>query len=138
MLVDDGLEILTERQCEELLAQAHVGRVAVTIGALPAIFPVNYVLMDGAIVFMTGEGTKLRAALSNTVVAFEIDAVDAFARGGWSVMAVGIASEIGGDDLERARRLPLRPWAPGDRQHYVRIAPGLISGRRIRHAPSNG
>ena len=133
VLVDDSLEILTEQQCRQLLAQAHVGRVAVTIGALPAIFPVNYALMDGAIVFMTGEGTKLRAALSNTVVAFEVDAIDPLAHGGWSVMAVGIASEITGPDLEQARTLPLRPWAPGERGHYVRIAPELISGRRIQH-----
>lgn len=134
MLGDDGLEILTERECAQLLAQNHVGRVAVTLAALPAVFPVNYAIGDdGAIVFMTGEGTKLRAALQHTVVAFEIDGFEPVAHGGWSVMVVGVASELEGGALERARQLPLRPWAGGDRRHYVGIAPELVSGRRIRH-----
>jgi len=136
MLVDNGLEILTECECIDLLAQAHVGRVAVTIGALPAVFPVNYALMDGSILFMTGDGTKFHAALRNAVVAFEIDAFDPLAHDGWSVMVVGMASEVTGADLERARLVPLRPWAEGDRRHYVRITPEIVTGRRIRHVAS--
>ena len=62
-MVYDGLEILDEHECRRLLASQCIGRVGVTIGALPAIFPVNYVTVDGDIVFRTGEGTKLRAAL---------------------------------------------------------------------------
>ena len=133
MLVDEGLVILAEEECLELLGRHHVGRVAVTVGALPAVFPVNYALMDGAIVFRTGDGTKLRAALDHTVVAFEIDDYDPFAHGGWSVLAVGLASELEGEALARARDLPLRPWADGDRHHFVQIVPEVISGREITH-----
>ena len=135
MLIDHGLELLAEEDCFELLAAHHVGRVAVTVSALPAVFPVNYALMDGAIVFRTGEGTKLQAALRNAVVAFEIDEFDGFGHGGWSVLAVGMADELTGTALERARELPLRPWADGERDRYVRIVPELLSGRRIVHAP---
>jgi nitroimidazol reductase NimA-like FMN-containing flavoprotein (pyridoxamine 5'-phosphate oxidase superfamily) len=135
MLIDQGLEILGEQECFDLLATRHVGRVAVTVGALPAIFPVNYALMGGTIVFRTGEGTKLSAALRNAVVAFEIDEFDGFAHGGWSVMAVGMARELDGAALDDARRLPLRPWADGERDRFVQVVPELVSGRRIVHAP---
>ena len=137
MLIDEGLVILPEEECFELLARHHVGRVAVTVSALPAVFPVNYAVMDGAIVFRTGEGTKLSVALRNTVVAFEIDEFEPFAHGGWSVLAIGVASELEGDALARAQSLPLRPWADGERDHYVRIVPELLSGRRIIHVPAD-
>ena len=42
-----------------------------SVGALPAILPVNYSLVNGDIVFRTGKELKLRAALDHTVVAFE-------------------------------------------------------------------
>lgn len=137
MLVDEGLVILPEEECFELLARHHVGRVAVTVGALPAVFPVNYTMMDGAIVFRTGDGTKLRAALRNAVVAFEIDDFEPFAHGGWSVLVVGVATELEGHALVRARDLPLNPWADGRRDHYVRIVPEIVSGRQIIHAPAD-
>ena len=36
-----------------------------------------------------------------------------------------------GDELTIMRELPLRPWAPGNRDHYVRILSTAITGRRI-------
>jgi len=65
-----------------LLGQARVGRVAVSRGEVPAIFPVNYALAGDEIVFFTGEGTKLRAATTNVTVAFEVDHIDPFAQTG--------------------------------------------------------
>ena len=111
-----------------LLGCTTVGRVAVTIGALPAIFVVNYVLADGAIVFRTGEGTKLKAALDRAVVAFEADLTDPVHHQGWSVQAIGVAEEFTPDaaDFEGPS-----PWAPGIRDHLVRIRPEFVSGRRI-------
>lgn len=131
-LVDDGLEILSEEECRALLARSDVGRVAVTLGALPAVLPVNYSLLEGDIVFLTGEGTKLRAALRNAVVAFEVDEIDRWREGGWSVPAIGVASEItGAEPLARAKALGIRPWAGGNRTHFVRLHPEFLSGRRI-------
>ena len=43
----------------------------------PIILPVRYVYADDAITFRTGAGTKLRAAESGDVLAFEVDAYDA-------------------------------------------------------------
>lgn len=132
MLVDEGLELLDEDACFDLLAQAVVGRVALNIGALPAVFPVNYVLDGHSVVFRTGRGTKLRAATDGTVVAFEVDDFDPRLRSGWSVLAIGISSVVT-DPAERLRlaQLDVSPWADGDRQWLVRVPVEMISGRRI-------
>jgi uncharacterized protein len=131
-LIDNGLEILSPEQCHELLRRNDVGRVAVTVAALPAIFPVNYAVVEGDIVFRTGHGTKLRAAVERAVVAFQIDHFDKSTGSGWSVMAVGLAEEITEPhELARARRIGLRPFAGGDRTHFIKIRPEFLSGRRI-------
>ena len=131
MLVDHGLELLTESECRDLLEAEQVGRVAISVGALPAIFPVNYRVIDGDIFFRTGSGLKHRAALSGSVVGFEIDRVDPVSATGWSVLVVGVAREMpAGSELpsEHGRVLP---WAGGERPHIIRIHPEVISGRRI-------
>ena len=131
-LIDNGLEILSQEQCLNLLQNSTVGRVAVTVAALPAIFPVNYAVLDEQIVFLTGEGTKLRAALARAVVAFQVDHIDEVTASGWSVMAVGVAEEITDPaEIEAAQRLGLHPFAAGDRPHFVRIRPEFLSGRQI-------
>lgn len=128
----DRLHVLDEAECRQLLGRAAVGRVAVTVGAVPAVFPVNFALMDGDIVFRTGAGTKLDAAVHQAVVAFEVDHVDPVYHEGWSVLVVGMADEVT-DPAERGRALslPLRPWGEGHRDHVVRIRAELVSGRRI-------
>ena len=131
-----GLETLDREQCLELLATRSVGRVAITINALPAIFPVNFALLDGDIVFRSSPGSKLTAAAQRAVVAFEVDDVDNPQRSAWSVLVVGPASEITDEaEIARARSLPLPPWAPGAQCHYIRVRSELVSGRRTDRSP---
>jgi nitroimidazol reductase NimA-like FMN-containing flavoprotein (pyridoxamine 5'-phosphate oxidase superfamily) len=133
-LVDEGLELLTEEQARELLAGGEVGRVGITIGALPAIFPVNYRVVDGAIVYRTSPGSKLSAAVEGAVVAFEVDDYQLADRTGWSVLAVGVARVV--DDpsvVSRVTDAGLQPLADGVRSAIVRIEPTFLSGRRIVH-----
>jgi uncharacterized protein len=126
------LQMLSPAECERLLAHTTVGRVGISIGALPVVVPVNYAMLDGDVVVRTGAGTKLDAALAGSVVAFEVDHVDPVYHEGWSVLLQGRASEIvDADELDRARRLPLRPWAPGTRDRFIRIPAEVLSGRRI-------
>lgn len=131
-MIDDGLEILEEEECRKLLARGGIGRVALTIGAIPAVMPVNYAYDGLAVVFLTAPGVKLRAALDRTVVAFEVDDVDPTTMNGWSVLAVGIAR--GSDDARQvahARALGAVPWVTGARDWVVSIRPEVLSGRRI-------
>lgn len=126
------LQPIPDDECALLLAAGSIGRVGVSLGALPVVLPVNYAVLDGDIFIRTGAGTKLDAALTGSVVAFEIDAVDPLYHEGWSVMVQGRASEVvDPDELKRARALPLEPWATGTRDRFVRIANERISGRRI-------
>lgn len=132
MLVDHGLELIPEAECRELLETEQIGRVALSVGALPVIFPVNYRIIGGDIVFRTGEGLKRRAALSGSVVGFEVDRIDEVTSSGWSVLVVGLAAEIGPADELPAEYGAITPWAGGNRHHVVRIHPEVVSGRRIR------
>jgi nitroimidazol reductase NimA-like FMN-containing flavoprotein (pyridoxamine 5'-phosphate oxidase superfamily) len=137
-LTDNGLELLSPEECHDLLARSGVGRVGVTIAALPAIFPVNYGLVGENIVFLTGEATKLRAAVDHAVVAFQVDQFELGAGWGWSVLAVGIATEISDPaELAAARTLGLRPLAQGVRTHFARIRPEFVSGGRLLLDPGH-
>ncbi len=131
-VVADGLEILSDEECHGLLEQERIGRVAITVHALPAVLPVNYRLLGDSILFFTAEGMKLRAATSNAVVCFEVDHFDVESETGWSVMVVGVASEVTDPRaIASARRLGVRPWARGNRPHLVRLGTEFVSGRRI-------
>ena len=132
MLVDGGLELLPDDDCWSLLEGGVIGRVGVSIEALPVILPVNYAVVDRAIYFCTAPGTKLRAAAREAVVAFEVDDFDPVLHTGWSVLAVGEAREV----QDPARLVDVLrkgggPWADGARAHLIRIAPAFVSGRRI-------
>jgi uncharacterized protein len=128
-----GLEVLSPNDCLALAQTVPIGRIVFTDQALPAVQPVNFLFNDGCVIIRTAEGTKLAAALRNAVVAFEIDDFDARSESGWSVTVVGHAESVQ-DAAESARlaRLPLRTWAPGDRDRFIRIRPEYINGRRIR------
>jgi uncharacterized protein len=138
-IVDDrtGIERLSREDCVALLATQDVGRLVVVDGGRPLIFPVNYALDGDAVVFRTASGTKLWAS-AGAPVAFEVDDIDREAREGWSVILHGVAQEVtafdGADLQARVWGLPVEPWAPGDKAVFVRIAPRLITGRRVRHA----
>jgi nitroimidazol reductase NimA-like FMN-containing flavoprotein (pyridoxamine 5'-phosphate oxidase superfamily) len=126
------MEELDQDECRRLLAERHVGRLAVPDFGGPMIFPVNYVVDEDLIVFRTDPGSKLDAATEGEAVAFEVDAVDEATRTGWSVVVRGVLAEITDPaDLARLRALPLYPWAPGRKTRYVRVRPLGISGRRI-------
>ncbi len=66
------------------------------------------------------------------MVAFEADQVDLEARSGWSVTAIGPSSEVTDpEELARLRTIGLRPWAMEARDHFIRISPVMLNGRRL-------
>ena len=91
---DEGLDILDEDECLRLLGTMPIGRVGICSGSLPAILPVNFELYGRLIVFRTGRGTKLDAAVRSAVVAFQADQYDALYHTGWSVLAIGQAKDM--------------------------------------------
>ena len=128
----NGLEVLSRDACLGLLATATLGRVGVSSGALPSVLPVNFRFDGRQILIRTGMGTKLDAATSNAVVAFEVDEIDPVAHTGWSVMVTGMARELTDTgELAAARTPPLARWAPGEDHRVIAISTELVSGRRI-------
>lgn len=130
---------LAPEDCVRLLKTVPVGRVGVTMDALPVVLPVNFVVNDGTIVLRTVPGTKLDAATAGMVVAFEVDNYGTSNEPwGWSVLVRGVAEEITDPtELQTVRALPLESWAlDGSADRYVKIVPTMISGRRI--IPSHG
>jgi nitroimidazol reductase NimA-like FMN-containing flavoprotein (pyridoxamine 5'-phosphate oxidase superfamily) len=130
-LINEALELLTEEQCGALLASGSIGRVAVTVGGLPVILPVNYAYVDGDVVFRSGEETLVRTARTGAIIAFEIDGFDEVERRGWSVLIVGRATTVTDpDELDTLRQCGPVPWAGGERDHYLRLRTEMLSGRR--------
>jgi uncharacterized protein len=128
----DRIEDLTRSECFGLLAAGNLGRVAVVDDLGPVVFPVSFVLDRHTVVLRTEPGTKLCAARQGSLVCFEADGTDAAGQAGWSVIVRGEITEVT-DPAELAHlcALPLRAQAPGTRDHFVRILPAMLTGRRI-------
>lgn len=131
MYDSEGLRILTEDECRDLLGTVPLGRVVFTDRALPAVQPVSFALSDGEVIIVTEAGSKLSAAMRNAIVAFETDDFDPEIAEGWSVVVIGHARVIENGDNARLRALPLKHRGPGEPTHYIAITPELISGRRL-------
>lgn len=126
------IETLSVDECLQLLATASLGRVGFIHDDTPRIVPVNYLLHQGTVMFRTTYGTTLDTISAGARAAFEVDRIDEATQIGWSVIVTGKAEEIWvPDEITAAQKLPITPWAPGDRNHYVRIYPAAITGRRI-------
>jgi nitroimidazol reductase NimA-like FMN-containing flavoprotein (pyridoxamine 5'-phosphate oxidase superfamily) len=133
---------LTTTECQDLLDKHHFGRLAFVdqVEQIPLITPVNYLTHEGKVVFRTDPGGKLTAALNDAPVAFEVDGIQAHERTGWSVVLLGRLEPVtDSTEIEALLKTPLVPWAPGAKQHYVRITPDRLTGRRVSVAdlPSN-
>ena len=127
-----GTTVLSTEECFDLLGAESVGRLAVSIRDRPDIYPINYVVDRGAVVFRTAQGTKLAASVLGRGVAFEIDGVDPDAGEAWSVIVKGHAVEIERMyDVVDALALPLFPWHASPKNHFVRIEPVEVTGRRF-------
>jgi hypothetical protein len=131
-LDDQGLIRMDDEECWRFLARHYLGRVGLTHFGNPMVFPVHFALDGRSVVFRTGPGTKLRLAATGTLVAFEVDEATELFETGTSVVVHGTMYEVTDrDEIERLRHLPLRIWAPGDRDHFVRVEPEQVTGRQI-------
>jgi nitroimidazol reductase NimA-like FMN-containing flavoprotein (pyridoxamine 5'-phosphate oxidase superfamily) len=131
--ISPRLETIPRDECVHLLGTREVGRLGFLQGAELVILPVNYAVDGEIVVFRTDEGAKLEGAPLSRV-AFEVDAIDPATRQGWSVLIRGVGEELTPayrKTYERARALPIDSWSPGEKQHWVRIVPTHITGRRL-------
>src|SRR5918994_3031397 len=119
---------LSESACWALLRTTSVGRVSVWVEGHPDIFLINFAVEHGTVVFRSGAGTKVSAALSDSPVALEADGYDEKTAEAWSVVVKGNAEEISSaQDLLDTVDLPLFPWQAGDKGRFIRIIPTTTS-----------
>ncbi len=127
-----ALRQMSRDECLHLMTSVPVGRIIYTRQALPAVELVNFAIDNGDIIIRTDQSGKLAAATRGAVVAFEADSVDTDCHVGWSVTVVGQSQEVTDpDEIRRLEQIGLYSWAPGDRQHFIRISPGILNGRRL-------
>jgi nitroimidazol reductase NimA-like FMN-containing flavoprotein (pyridoxamine 5'-phosphate oxidase superfamily) len=108
----------------------HVGRLVISLGGEPFVFPLNYALDGDAVVFRTHAGTKL-SGITRSLATFEVDCIDASGQG-WVVSVEGLAQEVLDADPASLRAridaLWIESWAGGVRSHVVRITPYAVRG----------
>ncbi len=128
------MEDLSTSTCWALLRSVAVGRLAVHGDDDEIeIFPVNFIVDQGSVVFRTAEGTKLARSRDRRRAAFEVDDFDFYDGTAWSVVLRGLPSAIEHhDDVVATFDLQLRPWQAGPKPTYVRITPDVVTGRRFQ------
>jgi nitroimidazol reductase NimA-like FMN-containing flavoprotein (pyridoxamine 5'-phosphate oxidase superfamily) len=134
------LDPIEETDCWRLLSSRPVGRVAINVGDYPLVFPVNHAVVAHGVVFRTAPGSKLWSTRRSRV-SFEVDDFDPISQTGWSVLVRGSAREITAENtnhelFDTVKAGAPRPWAPGPREHLVRVVADSITGRQIRNTPA--
>jgi uncharacterized protein len=128
---DDPGQMIEVDECRELLGTQVLGRIAVSIGALPVVVPVLYALTDDHLVITVSANPGLYAALANNVVAFEVDHVDLGTHEGWTVLVVGRSRPALGPSSPP-------PWSTAPRsrgpERLIRISLDRLSGLRVTSA----
>lgn len=132
------IAVLDDNDAWRLLGSVSLGRLVTTFGGQLEIFPVNFVVEDGAggktVLFRTAEGTKLFTTVMNDQVLFEAD--DHTATEGWSVIVRGTARVLStADDIREAEKAGLMPWVPTVKLRFVRVTATEISARHFEFGP---
>ncbi len=123
------VETLSREECLQILRDSPTGCLALATDGAPKLRPVNFVVDDWSIIVRTGEGQILDAALEGRHAAFQVLGTDGFEHTGASVNVAGKLEAL--ETNEFLLGLPLRPWASGQRDRFVRLSAAQISGRRI-------
>ncbi|WP_396668470.1 pyridoxamine 5'-phosphate oxidase family protein [Microbacterium sp. R86528] len=132
--IENVVEQLSAETCWELLTRAQLGRLALAVHGEIDIFPVNFIVHEGSLLFRTAPGTKLFELSVNPRVAFEVDEFDDGVAA--SVVLKGEAERVEAqDEVDEADTLGLKPWIPTLKYRWVRITPTSLSGRRFVRAP---
>ena len=135
MAIEQGpITVLDDDEAWNLLSSVALGRLVTSFGGQLEIFPVNFVVQNGSVLFRTAEGTKLFTTVMNEKVLFEAD--DHTTVEGWSVILRGTARMLSGaEEIREAEGAGLMPWVPTEKLRFVRVTPSEISARHFRFGP---
>lgn len=128
-----SIAALSEDECLALLETTTIGRIAFVDDEGQQLIPVNFVTIDGDIIFRTlPDGFLSRLAKGHDDVAFGIDHNDVYGIA-WNVTVRGSARQAD-DATVTAQALShprLKPWSGGDRTLVIRVTPRSVAGRRV-------
>ena len=130
---DQSAEELSESVCLGLLRTVDFGRFAVTSsdGGVD-IFPVNFVVDHGTILFKSAPGAKIDRVRDVQLAAFEADHHDWYERSAWSVVVKARPSVVEKHaEVVDLFDVKVDAWHPGHKSHFVRLVPTSITGRRF-------
>jgi nitroimidazol reductase NimA-like FMN-containing flavoprotein (pyridoxamine 5'-phosphate oxidase superfamily) len=124
---------LTDEESWELLAKVAFGRVVFTMNAMPAIRPVNHLVDNKMLIIRSHPGAAVvgHAEDDGAVVCYEADELDSDRHTGWSVIVTGTARLVHEQAVAARYRQLLEPWADGQMDHVISIAPHIITGIRL-------
>lgn len=126
--MDSLSEPIPGQRCWELLATASVGRLALSVRALPVILPVQYYLTGHRIAACLGHHEIPERSLDDAVIAFSVDSISPVSRSGWSVQIQGRAFVPLRNDADIACGQPAAA-------RVVEILPATITGCHVRRCP---
>lgn len=128
-----SIKLLSRQECLSYLSKEVVGRVAVSTAALPAIYTVLFALSDDHVVLRVTPESRLRRALSRSVVAFSVDHFDPCRATGWSVLVRGVGEDVCDPELvARLQRLPLPSWSASPQADcFMRLPTEHVSGSLV-------
>jgi nitroimidazol reductase NimA-like FMN-containing flavoprotein (pyridoxamine 5'-phosphate oxidase superfamily) len=137
MTADEAwLEELSLDDCETLLRDNSVGRIAFVTDEMLTILPVNYRVVESRgqtpahwLALRTRPGNVIERA--SMMVAFEIDGIDAAHRQGWSVLVRGTLHHVDADAAGFRTRFDSDPWFAAERDAWLVVEPFSITGRRL-------
>lgn len=133
---DHRIRALGEEECTDLLRNHSVGHFAFAAGGRTTVVPANYIFDGRNVVVRSGSGLVDDADMRSA--SLTIDEAGPDGTWGWTVLAQGTCSDVTSaiDEVsEHLRELPLRPWAPGETGHWLRLRPRRVTGRAFGRRP---
>jgi uncharacterized protein len=115
-------------ECCELLATVSVGRLALSVRALPVILPVQCYVDGRKLAVCLGHHQLPERSLDEVIIAFAADAIDPATRAGWSVQVQGRSVIPRRLDVDTACGWPTAG-------QVVVIEPAAITGHRVHLCP---
>jgi uncharacterized protein len=115
-------------QCLAFFGRLRRGRVALTMKALPVVFPVPY-LVDGC-GFLVGVSTdQMAEAMDRSVIALQADGWAEDVGNRWTTLAIGRTSRVEVQEEHPTGSVDVTSGSPWDEPHIFRLQPEVLSGR---------
>lgn len=120
-----GFLAMTPDECRRLLGANQIGRLAVTVGALPCVLPVQYEVAGDHLLLRTPGHHEVGSGIDGQVVGFETDHLELDQGVGWCVSVTGTVHVV----AEHQPADPVHRWFSDG--IVLALDTELITGHRV-------